>query len=194
MRKSGAQATVSGAFEGARAASLCFVYFFSTSFSLIRLFLIHVLVEVVMASSTPSSRFGNSSKEDRDKLLRDAVPASTRNATSYWITVFKDFCMASYIVCNLETVSEDELANALEHFFCSIRKKNREEYKRSGYIAARSAIQRHLDSLERKINLRNEKFVRCNPVIDVYLNEKKWMVEKKPCCTSLASVTRTRAV
>ena len=49
--------------------------------------------------------------------------------------------MASSIVCNLETVSEDELANVLEHFFCSIRKKNGEEYKRSGYIAARSAIQ-----------------------------------------------------
>ena len=82
---------------------------------------------------SPSSRFGNSSKEDRDKLLRDAMPASTRNATSYWITAFKDFCRASSIVCNLETVSEDELANVLEHFFCSVGKKNGEEYKRYGY-------------------------------------------------------------
>ena len=67
--------------------------------------------------------------------------------------------MALSIVCNLETVSEDELVNVLGHFFCSIRKENGEEYKRSGYIAARSAIQRHLDSLERKISLRGEKFV-----------------------------------
>ena len=87
-------------------------------------------------------------------------------------TVFKDFGMASSIVCNLETVNEDELANVLEHFFCSIRKKNGEEYKRSGYIAACSANQRHLESLERKINLRGEKFVRCNRVLDAYLKEK----------------------
>ena len=145
----------------------------TSSFSLIRLFPLHVLVEVVMASSSPSSRFSNSSKVDRDKLLGDAVPASTRDGPSSWITVFRDFCMASSIVCNLETVSEDELANVLEHFFCSIRKKNREEYKRSGYVAARSVIQRHLDSLEKKINLRGEKFVRCNRVLDAYLKEKK---------------------
>ena len=81
--------------------------------------------------------------------------------------------MASSIVCNLETVSEDKLAKVLEHFFCSIRKKNGEEYKRSGYIAVRSAIQRHLDSLERKINLKGEKFVRCNRVLDAYLKDKK---------------------
>ena len=35
------------------------------------------------------------------------------------------------------------------------------------------AIQRHLDSLERIINLRWEKFVRCNKVLDAYLRGKK---------------------
>ena len=30
-----------------------------------------------------------------------------------------------------------------------------------------------MDSLERKINLRGEKFVRCNRVLDAYLKEKK---------------------
>ena len=87
--------------------------------------------------------------------------------------------------CNLETVSEDELANVLEHFFGSIRKKNGEEHKRFGYIAARSAIQRHLDSLamERKINSRGEKFFSCNNgtvnVVQIPTKRRK-ITEDKP--------------
>ena len=69
-----------------------------------------------------------------------ASPRAVRSV-SFTIDV-DDFYMASSILCDLETVSEDELANVLEHFFCSIRKKNGEECKRSGYIAARGAIQR----------------------------------------------------
>ena len=34
-------------------------------------------------------------------------------------------------------------------------------------------MQRHLNSLERKINVRGEKFVHCNKVLDAYLKERK---------------------
>ena len=76
-------------------------------------------------------------------------------------------------MCDLEPVDEDSLADVLEKFYCSLCKKDGCEYKRCGYIAARSAIQRHLDDLGRRISLRSEKFVRANKVLDVYLKDKK---------------------
>ena len=94
-----------------------------------------------------TSRFADVSKEDRDKLLYDAVPKSTRVATAFWIRVFEDFCKSQKIVCDLESVDEDSLVDVLEKFYCSLRKKDGGEYKRCGYIAARSAIQRYLDDL-----------------------------------------------
>ena len=61
-----------------------------------------------------TSHFAEISKEDRDKLLYDAVPKSTRVATAFWIRVFADFCNSQKIVCDLKSVDEDSLADALE--------------------------------------------------------------------------------
>ena len=69
-------------------------------------------------------------------------------------------------MCDLESVDEDSLADVLEKFYCSLRKKDGGEYKRCGYIAARSAIQRHLDDLGRRIRLRSGKYVRANKILD----------------------------
>ena len=56
-----------------------------------------------------TSHFADISKEDRDKLLYDAVPKSTRVAIAFWIRVFEDFCKSQKIVCDLESVDEDPL-------------------------------------------------------------------------------------
>ena len=108
-------------------------------------------------------------------MLKDAIPDSTRTATAYWIHTFEEFCSSTGVSCKLEIVDKDTLSDVLERFYCglTLRKKDGGEYKRSAYIAARGAIQRHLDSLEQKINLRGEKFVRCNKVLDAYLKDKR---------------------
>ena len=120
-----------------------------------------------------SSHFVELPKDERDKLLKDTVPTSTRNAMAFWIRVFKEFCLACEIPCDLETVDEDTLAEVLEQFYCSMRKKDGKEHKWSSYVAARSAIHHHLKGLDRKINLRGEKFICSNKVLDAYLKDKK---------------------
>ena len=91
-----------------------------------------------------TSRFAVISKEDRAKLLHDAAPKSTRDATASWIRIFENFGKSEKIVCDLESVDKDSLADVLEKFYCSVRKKDGGEYKRSGYIAARSAASGNL--------------------------------------------------
>ena len=90
------------------------------------------LVSVVVMSYSPS-RFVDVSQEQRDQLLQDALPAATRNATNFWLNNFKLFCSSSKEPvdnsCNLETVSEGELPDILERFYCSIWKKDGGEYK-----------------------------------------------------------------
>ena len=44
----------------------------------------------------------------------------------------------------------------------SLRKKDGTEYKRSSYLAARGAVQRELNRLERNINIQSPAFARAN--------------------------------
>ena len=113
-----------------------------------------------------SSCFVKLLKHKRDKLLTYSVPTSTQNATDFWIRVFNESCQSCETPCDLETVDEDTLAEVLEQFYCSVRKKDGKEYKRSSYVTATGAIQRCLKGLDRKINLRSEKFFCSNQVLD----------------------------
>ena len=90
--------------------------------------------------SSNSESFAIVSKEERDLLLKDAVPDSTLKATAFWIHTFEEFCSFTGVSCKLETVDEDTPSDILERFYCGLRKKDGGEYKRSGYIAARGAI------------------------------------------------------
>ena len=101
--------------------------------------------------SSNSERFAIVSKEERDLLLKDAIPDSTRTATAFWIRTFEEFCSFTGVSCKLETVDEDTLSDVLDRFYCGLRKKDGGGYKRFGYIAARGAIQRQLDSFDRSI-------------------------------------------
>ena len=61
----------------------------------------------------------------------------------------------------------------MEDFYCSLRKKDETEYKRSSYLAARGAVQRELNRLERNINIQSPAFARANKLLDATLKEKK---------------------
>ena len=103
--------------------------------------------------------FGNLPKDERDKLPKDAVPTSDRNVKAFWICVFKEFRQSCESTCNSETVDEDILVEVFELFYCSMHKKGGKEHKQSSYVAAGSAIQPHLEGLDRRINLHGEKFI-----------------------------------
>ena len=68
--------------------------------------------------SSNSERFAIVSKEERDLLLKDAVPDSTRRATAFWIHTFEK---ATGVSCKLETVDEDTLSDVLERFYCGLK-------------------------------------------------------------------------
>ena len=88
-------------------------------------------------------------------------------------------CLTTFVshkrLCDLESVHKDSLADVLEKFYYLLCKKM--EVSTSdvcGYIAARSAIQCHLDNFGRGTSFHSEEFVCCNKVPDAYLKEKRF--------------------
>ena len=137
-------------------------------------FLFHCLVFVEeIAESECPSRFLSLSDEAKQKLFEDATTASTRAATRHWLTVLNDFVVEMGMQCDLEKISEKDLAGILENFYCSLKRKNGQEYKRSSYLAARGAVQRELNRLDRGINIQSPVFSRANKLLDATLKEKK---------------------
>ena len=83
----------------------------------------------------------------------------------------------------------NDLAGLLEGYYTDIRKKDGSEYKKASYVAARSAIQGHLDSVKRDINIFHDAgFSFANKVLNGSLKTKKLEgrepgVEHKPIIT-----------
>ena len=72
------------------------------------------------------------------------------------------------------TCSPTEIALLLESFYIDVRKKDQTAYKRNSYLAARSAIHRHLLSLRSDVDLFNSSlFRKSNHVLDGVLKTKK---------------------
>ena len=86
-------------------------------------------------------RFGHFSAEDRVQIVQNAGPHKTRAATDFWVGVFQSYCKnrhGSYF--DFDTGAAEELATILEGYYADVRKKDRTEYKKASYGAARSAI------------------------------------------------------
>ncbi|XP_065177175.1 uncharacterized protein LOC135807003 [Sycon ciliatum] len=134
-----------------------------------------------MADSASSSRFVPVSDEEKARLLDEAVPQKTKQATKFWMSVFKDFCSDNEDARKLlqekdadwMSIEEETLASLLESFYCCARKKDKTEYKRASMIAARGAIQRQLNIFNRGIDLKSLKFDRANKLLDAVLKDKK---------------------
>ena len=124
-------------------------------------------------SSSSSPRFGAVCEDDKQKLLDSAIPQSTKTATKYWLSVFADYWQENGKVCDFDAISETDLAELLENFYCCARKKDKTEYKRASLIAARGAIQRHVNSKNRGICLQSSAFSRANKLLDAILKDKK---------------------
>ena len=123
-------------------------------------------------STSCAPRFSSFSEEEKAALIEKVTPQSTKSATKFWVRVVCDFAREKGISFDFATIEEGQLARLLEDFYCSLRKKDGTEYKRSSYLAARGAVQRELNRLERNINLQSPAFARANKLLDATLNGK----------------------
>ena len=124
-------------------------------------------------STSCAPRFSSFSEEEKAALIEKVTPQSTKSATKFWVRVVCDFACEKGISFDFATIEEGQLARLLEDFYCSLRKKDGTEYKRSSYLAARGAVQRELNRLERNINIQSPAFARANKLLDATLKEKK---------------------
>ena len=124
-------------------------------------------------STSCAPRFSSFSEEEKAALIEKVTPQSTKSATKFWVRVVCDFARKKGISFDFATIEEGQLARLLEDFYCSLRKKDGTEYKRSSYLAARGAVQRELNRLERNINIQSPAFARANKLLDATLKEKK---------------------
>ena len=141
----------------------------------------------------PKRRFGfvKTTASQRAALVENAVPKSTRTSTNFWVTQLSTYCEERRLKPPLDFAKNtpEELAMFLEAFYADLQKKDGSEYKRNSYLAARAAIQRHLSSFNRQINIFSDTaFTYCNKVLDGKLKEKKRegrepSVEHKPVIT-----------
>lgn len=127
------------------------------------------------------SGFGGTDRSPRfvprgnvDELLKNAVPENTRKATDMWVSVLESFCLEQKIELDLSACTADELNSVLCQFYPALRTKKGELYKRSSYLAARAAIHRRLQELQRPFRIfGSEAFQRSHAVLDAILKEKK---------------------
>ena len=124
-------------------------------------------------STSCAPRFSSLSEEEKAALIEKVTPQSTKSATKFWVRVVCDFAREKGIPLDFATIDEGQLARLLEDFYCSLRRKDGSEYKRSSYLAARGAVQRELNRLERTINIQSPAFARANKLLDATLKEKK---------------------
>ena len=124
-------------------------------------------------STSCAPRFSSFSEEEKAALIEKVTPQSTKSATKFWVRVVCDFAREKGISFDFATIEEGQLARLLEDFYCSLRKKDGTEYKRSSYLAARGAVQRELNRLEWNINIQSPAFARANKLLDATLKEKK---------------------
>ena len=90
------------------------------------------------------TRFGCSSAEERASIIDEALSGNTKRATGTWVRAFSEYCSD----LNLKTCAASKLAPKLKGFYADLRKQDGSVYKRASYIAARSALQRHLICLD----------------------------------------------
>ena len=64
-------------------------------------------------------------------LIEKVTPQSTKSATKFWVRVVCDFAREKGISFDFATIEDGQLARLLEDFYCSLRKKDGTEYKRS---------------------------------------------------------------
>ena len=124
-------------------------------------------------STSCAPRFSSFSEEEKAALIEKVTPQSTKSATKFWVRVVCDFAREKGISFDFATIEEGQLARLLEDFYCSLRKKDGTEYKRSSYLAARGAVQHELNRLERNINIQSPAFARANKLLHATLKEKK---------------------
>ena len=87
--------------------------------------------------------------------------------------MFEDFCKENGRVCDLKTVTEEDIASILEDFYVGVRRQDKSEYKRASLINARGAIQRQLNVLDRGMDIKRGKFARADKMLDAVLVDKK---------------------
>ena len=87
-------------------------------------------------STSCAPRFSSFSEEEKAALIEKVTPQSTKSATKFWVRVVCDFACEKGISFDFATIEEGQLARLLEDFYCSLRKKDGTEYKRSSYLNA----------------------------------------------------------
>ena len=121
-------------------------------------------------------RFAVVGDDDVDKCILESIPKNTRKMTTMWLRVWTDYLKERRITCDLQSCTEQELANILARFYAEVRTKNGEVYRRSSLLALRAALQRHI-SFEAKrtdVNLvTGSQFRKANQLLDAVLKENK---------------------
>ncbi|KAK3083495.1 hypothetical protein FSP39_024187 [Pinctada imbricata] len=105
-----------------------------------------------MASS--SARFAHISPEEfKDKNL---CSKKTKNATTFSMNILVEFLKDRGYNEDVTTYSKVELSQALEDFYCNVRTKNGELYKKNSLLNIRQGISRFLKSNESTIDIIND--------------------------------------
>ena len=122
--------------------------------------------------SPPKRRFVETTESERQDLLDSAKSKRTLISTQTWVKAFGAYCGPSTV--DFHAVSASELCERLQGFYAGMRKADGSEYKRASFIAARSALARHVTTFERGFDLiKGPEFKQANKMLDAVLKDKQ---------------------
>lgn len=116
----------------------------------------------------------STSSEERQQIIDERVPKNTALATDFWVRSFSEYNGHKENPIDFKTAQKSAIADLLEQFYTDARKKDGSKYTRNSYLAARSALQRHLSTIQSDVKLFTcPEFRRANKFLDGLLKEEK---------------------
>ena len=88
--------------------------------------------------------FVSVTEDDLQSLVDGGTSEATKKASAHWLRVVTAFRQEQGDKIRFATCSAEECSDFLCRFYAGMRPKGEGEYRRSSYLSARAAIQRHL--------------------------------------------------
>ncbi|XP_031561324.1 uncharacterized protein LOC116297270 [Actinia tenebrosa] len=133
-------------------------------------------IDEVKEPERKKSRFAVYSEKDLDNLVDESQAKSTKYATAYAVSVFKEWASSKGIEEEIAIMSKEELNDNLKSFYAEARNKDGGNYSKSTLLGFRNGIERYLSNPPHKKSFHiatDPAFKQSNQILDAKLKSMK---------------------
>ena len=122
--------------------------------------------------SPPTRRFARTTQSERQDFLDSANSRRPLIAPQTWVKAFGAYC--GHCTVDFHATSGSDLSEKLQGFYPGMREADGSEYACASFIAARSALAKHVTYDCRFDLIKGPKFKQAEELLDAMLKDKQW--------------------